>query len=78
MRTKKRNFLLLSYVHMCTDHIRTEEGVGPVGRGLARCGGLLAVVGTSGLLMVGTTDCSATAHKMHRALRVTCSEQMPV
>jgi len=44
MRTKKKNLFLLSYVHMCTDHIRTGEGDGRGGgsgalRGTASCSG---------------------------------------
>jgi len=31
---------------------------------VARCGGLLAISETAGLLLVGATDCSATAHKL--------------
>ena len=46
------------------------QGKGMVGgEGLVRCGGLLAVVGTSGLLLVGATGCSTTAHRIHQAFR---------
>ena len=72
MRTKKMILLLLSSVHMCADHIRTAEWDGPRGgvwRGAGDC--YLS-------LLVGTTGCSATAHKIHQAFRVACSEQVSV
>lgn len=57
----------------------TDRGRGwSEGEVLARGGGLLAVVGTSGLLLVGTKGCSATAHRIHQAFRGACSEQVPV
>ena len=42
--------------------------------GAVRCGGLLAVGGTAGLLLVGATDCSATAHKL-KTLSISSSVQ---
>jgi hypothetical protein len=72
---EEEEFVLLSYVHNCTDHIPWDgPGVG-VGC-LTRCGGLLALVGTSVLLLVGTTDCSPTVHRIHQAFLVACSEQV--
>jgi hypothetical protein len=58
-----------------TDHEVVPGLGGEVGFS-APVGGLLAVVGTTGLLLVGATDCCTTTYILKTSLRVASGERM--
>ena len=68
----RTEFDLVYTAHRPRDDLHREDGM----CGAVRCGGLLAVGGITGLLLVRATDCSATIHRLKTSFRVMLSERV--